>query len=120
MVVPSTGNGFRAAVSALRSLDRGEGVGFHTFTLPEDRCVQLLVKKLRRGIPESVVREELEAMNIHVQGVLQLRSSRRDQDPIMDRPLTPTPLYQWRGDPKCLRCDLSSNSAVCEFRWSRT
>ena len=34
MVVPSTADGFRAAVSALRSLDEREGVGFHTFTLP--------------------------------------------------------------------------------------
>jgi len=37
MVVPSTADGFRAAVSALRSLDWKEGVSFHTFTLPEDR-----------------------------------------------------------------------------------
>jgi hypothetical protein len=78
IVVPSTGNGFRATISALRSLDGGEGVSFHNFTLPEDRCVRLLVKKLGRGMPESVVREELEAMDIHVQGVMQLRSGRRD------------------------------------------
>jgi len=38
MVVPSTTDGFRAAVSVLRSLDGKEGVSFHTFTLPEDRC----------------------------------------------------------------------------------
>jgi hypothetical protein len=67
MVVPSTGNGFRATVSALRSLDGGEGVSFHTFTLLEDRCVRLLVKNLGRGMPENVVREELEAIDIHVQ-----------------------------------------------------
>ena len=73
MVVPSTANGFRAVVSALRSLDGGEGVSFHTFTLPEDRCVRLLVKNLGRGMPESVVREELEALDIHVQAVMQLR-----------------------------------------------
>jgi hypothetical protein len=59
MVVPSTGNGFRATVSALRSLHRVEHVSFHTFTLPEDRCVRLLVKYLGRGVAESVVREEL-------------------------------------------------------------
>jgi hypothetical protein len=47
------------------------------------------VKNLGRGIPESVVREELEALDIHVQGVVQLRSGRRDQDPAKDRPLTP-------------------------------
>jgi hypothetical protein len=34
MVVLSTADGFRAAVSALRSLEEGKGVSFHTFTLP--------------------------------------------------------------------------------------
>jgi hypothetical protein len=34
MVVPSTDDGFRAAVSALRTLDEREGVSFHTFMLP--------------------------------------------------------------------------------------
>ena len=65
MVVPSTANGFRAAVSALRSIDGGKGVSFHTFTLPEDRCARLLVKNLGRGMPERVVREELETLGIH-------------------------------------------------------
>ena len=69
MVVPSTADGFRAAVSALRSLDEREVVGFHTFTLSEDRCVRLLVINLGRGVPESIVREELESLNIRVQGV---------------------------------------------------
>jgi hypothetical protein len=89
MVVPSTADRFRAVVSALRSLDEGEGVSFHTFKLPENRCVRLLVRNLGRGVPESVVREELESLNIHVQGVMQLRSGRRDQDPAKDRPPTP-------------------------------
>jgi hypothetical protein len=31
-------------------------------------------------MPESVVREERESLNIRVQGVMQLRSNRRDQD----------------------------------------
>jgi len=69
IVVPSTADRFRAAVSALRSLNDREGVGSHTFTLPEDRCVWLLVKNLGRGMPESVVLEELESLNIRVQGV---------------------------------------------------
>ena len=69
MVVPSTADVFRAAVSALRSLDEREVVGFHTFTLSEDRCVRLLVINLGRGVPESIVREELESLNIRVQGV---------------------------------------------------
>jgi hypothetical protein len=44
MVVPSTADGFRAVVSALRDLNGREGVSFYTFTLPMDRCVRLLVK----------------------------------------------------------------------------
>jgi len=40
-------------------------------------------------MPESVVREELEALDIHVQEVMQLRSGRRDQDPAKDQPLAP-------------------------------
>ena len=64
-------------------------MSFHTFTLPEDRCVRLLVKNLDRGMPESVVRQELESLNIRVQGVIQLRSGRRDQDPTKDRLPTP-------------------------------
>ena len=80
MVAPSTANGFRAAVSALRFLDEGICVGFHKFTLPEDRCARLLVKNLGRGMPESLVREKLESLGIHVHGFTQLRSGRRDQD----------------------------------------
>jgi hypothetical protein len=40
MVVPATADGFRAVVSALRSLDGREVVSFHTFTLPEDRSTK--------------------------------------------------------------------------------
>jgi len=89
MVVPSKADGFRAAVSALLSLEGKDGVSFHTFPLPEDRCARLLVKNLGRGMPESFVREELESLNICVQGVTQLRSGRRDPDPAKDRPPTP-------------------------------
>jgi hypothetical protein len=42
MVVPSTADGFRATICALRSLDDMEGMTFHTFSIPEDRCVRLL------------------------------------------------------------------------------
>ena len=66
MIVPGTADGFRATVSALRSLDGSKGVTFHTFSLPEDRCVRLLVKNLGRQMPESVVREKLEALGIRV------------------------------------------------------
>jgi len=60
MVVPSTADGFKATVGTLRCLDGGEGMSFHTFSLLEDRCVRLLVKNLSKGMPENVVREELD------------------------------------------------------------
>ena len=69
--------------------DGNDGVSLHTFTLPENRCVQLLVKDLDRGTPESVVREELESLSFRIKGFMQLRSKRRDQDPATDSPLTP-------------------------------
>ena len=62
---------------------------FHTFSLPENRCVRLLIKDLGRRMPESAVREELQSLGIQVQEVMQLRSGSRDQDPSKDRPLTP-------------------------------
>ena len=95
-------------------------MSFHTFTLPEDRCVRLLVKNLGRGMPESVVREKLESLNICVQGVTQMCSGRRDQDP--PRTVLPpyTSLYQWRKDLRCRNYDLSLNSAASECRWNRT
>jgi hypothetical protein len=87
MLVPKTGDGFRATVSVLRSLDGSRGVSFHTFSLPEDRCIRLLLKNLGKHMPEGVGREELDTLGIHVQGVLQLRSGRRDQNEARDRPL---------------------------------
>jgi hypothetical protein len=56
MLVPQTADGFRATVAVLRSLDGSKGVSFHTISLPEDRCVRLLVKNLGRLMPEDVVR----------------------------------------------------------------
>jgi hypothetical protein len=47
-------------------------LSFHTFSLPEHRCVQMLVKNLDKHMPKSTIQEELEALNIHVQGVTQL------------------------------------------------
>jgi len=78
----------QSSVSAVRSLDGKEGVRFHTFTLTEDRCVRILVKSLGWGMPENVVRKELESLKIRVQGVTQLR---HDQDLAKDR--LPTPLH---------------------------
>jgi hypothetical protein len=119
MVVPSTADGFRATVSALRSLG-GKGVSFHTFSLPEDCFVRLLVNYLGKRMPESVVREELEALDLRVQGVTQLRSGRRDQDRTKDRPPPHILSYLWRGDLKCPGCGLSPSSAVCGSRWRPT
>ena len=46
VVVPATAEDFRCAVSVLRSLDRNSGVTFHYYSLPEDRCVRLLIMNL--------------------------------------------------------------------------
>jgi hypothetical protein len=40
-------------------------------------------------MPESVVPEELEFLDIRVQGIIQLRSDRRDQEPTKDSPPGP-------------------------------
>jgi hypothetical protein len=55
-------------------VDGSKGETFHTFFLLEDRCARLLVKNLVRQMPASVVQEQLEALGIRVQGVMQLRS----------------------------------------------
>ena len=118
MVVPSTADGYRAAVSALRSID-GEGVSFHTFRLLEDRCARLLMKNLGRGMPESVVREELETLGIHVQGSRSCVPAFVTRTPTRTAP-NPTSLYQWREGLRCPTCAQSPKSAACECRWSRT
>jgi hypothetical protein len=55
VVVSATPDGFWDAVTALRSLDGTSGVNFHTYSLPEDRCVRLLIKNLGKRMPEGVV-----------------------------------------------------------------
>jgi hypothetical protein len=89
MLVPENADGFRATIGALWSLGEGDGVSFHTFSLPEDRCVRLLLKILGKRMPEAEIKGELEALRIHVQAVMQLRSRRRNQDIEKNRPLTP-------------------------------
>ena len=66
VLVPDTADCFRATITALRSIEEGKGVSFHTYSLPEDRTVRLLVKNLGRKMPESDVREELEVLGITV------------------------------------------------------
>jgi hypothetical protein len=39
----------------------------------------MMLKNLFKHMPESVVREELETLGIHIQGVFQLRSGSRDR-----------------------------------------
>jgi len=48
-------------------------------------------------MPESAVREELESLKIRVQGVMQLRSGRRDHDPAKELLPPPTSLCLWHG-----------------------
>jgi methyl coenzyme M reductase subunit C-like uncharacterized protein (methanogenesis marker protein 7) len=64
-------------------------MGFHTFTLTENRCVWLLVEIVGKDMHENVVREELESLDTSVLGVTQLLSSRRGQDLASDHPPTP-------------------------------
>ena len=52
VLVPNTADCFRATVKVLRSTDPSEGVGFHTYSSPEDRCTRLLVKGLGKNMPE--------------------------------------------------------------------
>ena len=101
MVVPSTGNAFRTAVSALGSLDGKESATFHTFTLPEDGCVRLLVKNLGRGMPESFVREELESLINRVQRSLSCVPAVATRTPPRAAFPAPTSSYQWREIPRC-------------------
>jgi hypothetical protein len=89
MLLPMNADGFRVTFGSLRSLGEKKGVNFHTYSLPMDRCVRLLLKKLGKRMPEAEIKEELKALRISVQAVVQLRSNRRDQDPEKNRPLTP-------------------------------
>jgi hypothetical protein len=120
MVVPATADGFRGVVSALRALNVGWCEFLHPLTLPEDLCVGHLLKNLGSGMHKCFVREELESLNIRVQGVMQVRYGRRDQDPPKDRPHTPTSLSRWCEGLRCQKYDHSPNSADCECRWRRT
>jgi hypothetical protein len=77
IVVSETADEFRTAVSVLRSLDVSNIVSFHTFSLPEGRCVLLLVKKFGRRRLESVVREELEVITLALSANKSFRHDRK-------------------------------------------
>jgi hypothetical protein len=67
----------------------GDGVSLHTFSLPENRNVRLLLKNYGKRMTVSEIKQGLEALHINVQAVMQQRSKRLDQDPAKDRTLTP-------------------------------
>ena len=115
VVVTATADGIRAAFSALLSLDGKNGVSIHKYSLPEDGCVRLLIKNLGRRMPESVMLEELRALDIHVQGVMQFRSCRRDQDPAKESS-HPHFIVSMTRSRKCLRCESSQSSEARECR----
>jgi hypothetical protein len=76
--------------------------------------VRLLIKNLGRGMPETVVREELEALGNCVQGVQQLRYGRRDQDPEKDCPATPHFIVTRARSPNVSK--VRSNTQLCGLR----
>jgi hypothetical protein len=76
--------------------------------------VQLLVKNLGMGMPQSVVREELVSLNIRVQGVTQLRSGRREQDHAKDRLPTPQFIVSVARGPEVSR--VRSITELCGLR----
>jgi hypothetical protein len=116
MLVPHTAEGFRATVSMLRSPDVGGGMTFHTFSLPEDRCVRLLVRNLGRRMPEGIVKEELDNFGIRVQAILQLRSGRRGQETSNAHPLTPHFIVSVAREPDVAR--LRCLTELCGLRVS--
>jgi hypothetical protein len=116
MLVPETADGFRATIGSLRSFGEGEGKSFHTFSLPEDRSVRLLLKILGKRMSEAEIKGEPEVLRIHVQAVMHLRSRRRDQNIAKDRPLTPHSIVFVHGALMLPNCDLSPSSAVCEYK----
>jgi hypothetical protein len=89
MLVPQTTDGFRTRVSALQSLNGSKGVSFHTFSLPENCCVRLLVKNLGRQMSEGIIQEQIKTLVICTQGILQLCSGHSDQEASNVRSLTP-------------------------------
>jgi hypothetical protein len=61
-------------------------------------------------------REELESLNIRVQGVMQMRSGRRDQDPAKDRPPIPHFIISVARGPEVSK--VRSLSELCGLRVS--
>jgi hypothetical protein len=72
VVFPATTDGFRFAVSALWSLDVKSGVNFHTYSLPEDRSVRLLIKNVGKRMHGGFVHYEVGSLGIRVKGMMQV------------------------------------------------
>jgi hypothetical protein len=68
MLIPKTVDSFRATVRSLRSLD-GTRVEFSTYC-PGGSLLTPFVKNLSKKKPESIVREELKLLGIHVHSLL--------------------------------------------------
>jgi len=66
MIVLWFAGGFKAVISPLGFLDGSKGVSFHTFRLPKESGVRLLIKNLGRQKPEDVLRDELDALGFRV------------------------------------------------------
>jgi len=64
-------------------------------------------------MPDSVVREELESLNIRFQGVTQLRSEGRDLDPAKYRPPAPHLIVTVATGPEASKVRSLSN--LCGF-----
>ena len=76
----------------------------------------LLIKILDRRMPETIVREELEAIGNRVQSVLQLRSGRRHQGAAKNRPPTPYFVVSVATGPDVQQ--VRSLSELCGLRFS--
>lgn len=120
IIVPKTAHGFQANIAALRSLDGGKGVSFHSFSVLENRTMGLQVKNVDKSMLESVVQKEVGALGNSDQGAMQLRSGSRSQDGKKGRSQTPTSLCRCHEDPRLQSCAPSPSSGDCELRSRHT
>jgi hypothetical protein len=102
-----------------KSRGRGKGrsdVRFHNYSLPEDRCLRLLITNLEKRMPEGVVLEKLGSLGIHVQGLMQLRCGSQKQDPAKYRYPTPNFIVIVARGPELYR--VRSLTELCGLRVS--
>jgi hypothetical protein len=53
MLLPKTVDGYWTTIGAQQSLGESEGVSCHTFSLPEDQYMCLLLENLRKRMPKA-------------------------------------------------------------------